>query len=120
MGRRTAKQQELKLGKSFSYYIALQNRWDIHQFDAKAAYLNAPLSHKIYVQDTENGITQYWKLHKALYGPKQAGHEWYNMMVDIMEKAGLTQCIGDPGCFRMGHIATISTHIDDMLAIGSP
>ena len=42
------------------------------------------------------------------------------MMVDIMEKAGLTQCIGDPGCFRMGHIATISTHIDDMLAIGSP
>ena len=100
--------------------LALQNGWDIRQFDVKAAYLNAPLSHEVYVQDQKedgSGI-EYWKLHKALYGLKQAGHEWYNMMVTIMEKSGLTQCIGDPGCFKGP--AMISTHVDDMIAIGPP
>ena len=72
------------------------------QWDVKAAYLQANLDpeHQIYVKDlTESRETEYWKLHKALYGLKQAGHQWYNRMRIIMtQTAGLTQCIGDPGC----------------------
>ena len=98
--------------------LALQNNWEARQWDVKAAYLNAPLKHDVYVQDiNESGTTEFWKLHKALYGLKQAGHEWYNTMVEIMTQAGLTQCIGDPGCFR-NKKAIISTHVDDMLACG--
>ena len=98
--------------------------WTVMQWDVKAAYLQANLdpNHEIYVKDlTETGETEYWKLHKALYGLKQAGHQWYNRMQNIMTGvAGLTQCIGDPGCFYQGQPATmvLSTHVDDMAGYG--
>ena len=95
--------------------------WTVKQWDVKAAYLQADLKHEIYVKDlTESGETEYWKLHKALYGLKQAGHEWYNRMRTIMiTAAGLTQCIGDPGCFK-GPGIIVSTHVDDMAGYGTP
>ena len=83
--------------------LAINQGWEVLQWDVKAAYLQADLDHEIYVKDlTESGETEYWKLHKALYGLKQAGHQWYNRMREIMTKtAGLTQYIGDPGCFYL-------------------
>ena len=99
--------------------------WTVMQWDVKAAYLQADLDpeHQLYVKDlTETGETEYWKLqvHKALYGLKQAGHQWYNRMRAIMANAGLTQCVGDPGCFYQGQPATMifSTHVDDMAGYG--
>ena len=56
------------------------------------AYLNAPFTHEVYVQDE----AEYCLLHKALYGLKQAGHEWYKKLKNIMQQVGLQQCIGDP------------------------
>ena len=96
--------------------------WTVMQWDVKAAYLQADLDHEIYVKDlTESGETEYWKLHKALYGLKQAGHQWYNRMREIMKTAGLTQCVGDPGCFKtpVGNLI-VSTHVDDMAGYGTP
>lgn len=99
--------------------LAVQNNWSIRQWDVKAAYLQAKINHEIYVQDiNEKGETEYWKLHTALYGLKQAGHEWYNTMRSIMTtRAGLTQSIGDPDCFYKLNGLTLSTHVDDMVAI---
>ena len=96
--------------------LAVQNNWAIRQWDVKAAYLQAPLTHEIYVQDTENGKTEFWKLNKALYGLKQSGHEWYKTMKGIMTQIGLKQSIGDPGCFHKDGLI-ISTHVDDMMAM---
>ena len=36
----------------------------------------------------------------------------------MVQNAGLTQCIGDPGCFHNKEVI-ISTHVDDMMACGS-
>ena len=100
--------------------LAINHEWTVLQWDVKAAYLQADLKHEIYVKDlTESGETEYWKLHKALYGLKQAGHEWYNRLRSIMTIAGLTQCIGDPGCFK-GTGIIVSTHVDDMAGYGTP
>ena len=97
--------------------LAVQNNWAIRQWDVKAGYLQAPLTHEIYVQDiNEKGQTEYWRLNKALYGLKQAGHEWYKTMKGIMVRIGLQQSIGDPGCFHKNGLI-ISTHVDDMMAI---
>ena len=41
-------------------------------------------------------MTTYWKLNKALYGLKEAGHE---MLTDIMSEAGFYRCTGDEGVF---------------------
>ena len=97
--------------------LAVQNKWAIRQWDVKAAYLQASLTHEVYVQDiNENGETEYWRLNKALYGLKQAGHEWYKTLKRIMAQVGLQQSIGDPGCFHKNWLI-ISTHVDDMMAI---
>ena len=97
--------------------LAVQNNWAIHQWDVKATYLQAPLTHEVYVQDTnEKGETEYWRLNKALYGLKQAGHEWYKTMKNIMQQIGLHQSIGDPGCFYKNGLI-ISTHVDDMMGV---
>ena len=103
--------------------LAINHKWAGIQWDVKAAYLQADLDpeHQIYVKDlTESGETQYWKLHKALYGLKQAGYQWYNHLQSIMTNAGLTQCIGDPGCFKSPNgDLIISTHVDDMARYGT-
>ena len=99
--------------------LAVQNKWAVRQWDVKAAYLQAPLTHEVYVQDiNEKGEIEYWKLNKALYGLKQAGHEWYKTMRNIMTQIGLRQSIGDPGCFHKDKLI-ISTHVDDMMAIAA-
>ena len=94
--------------------LDIQNKWHVRQWEVVAAYLNAPLTHEVYVKDGE----ECWHLHKALYGLKQAGHEWYNTLRDIMKKSGLQQSIGDPGVFfkkgTKGPTIIIATHVDDM------
>jgi hypothetical protein len=99
--------------------IALAKGWKVRQWDVVAAYLQAKLRHDIYVVDIhENGETEYWKLHKALYGSKQAGHEWFQMLKNILEESSLQQCIGDEGCY-VGTASEIllGTHVDDLLGI---
>jgi len=99
--------------------IALHLGWKVRQWDVVAAYLQAPLHHQVYVSDiNENGDTEYWLLHKALYRLKQAGHKWFKTLQEILRKAGLTQCIRDEGTY-VGPQTIIGTHIDDLLAIGS-
>ena len=92
--------------------LAVQYNWQVRQWDVVAAYLNAPLTHEVYVKDGE----ECWRLHKALYGLKQAGHEWYNTLRNIMIKSGLQQSIGDPGVFFKEKTIIIATHVDDMAA----
>jgi len=56
--------------------LALHREWAIWQWDVVAAYLQALLKYDIYITDiNEKEETTYWKLHKALYGLKKAGHE---------------------------------------------
>jgi len=83
-----------------------------------AAYLQALLHHEVYVSNVnENGETEYWILHKALYGLEQADHEWFKTLQGILKKAGLNQCIGDEGTY-IGSEVIINTHVDNLLAIG--
>ena len=130
VGRGFTQEKGVNYGETFSQMsrsetwrilltLTIQNKLAIRQWDVKAAYLQAPLSHEVYAQDiNEDGEIEYWKLCKALYGLKQAGHEWYNTMRTIMTKTvGLTQSIGDPGCFYRPNGLILSTHVDDMVAI---
>jgi hypothetical protein len=65
-----------------------------------AAHLQAEPEHTVYVTDlNENREIEYWMPHKALYGFKQAAHEWGNCLKKILNEANLQQCISDEGCF---------------------
>jgi len=99
--------------------IALYRNWAIRQWDIVAAYLQALLKHDIYIMDiNEDGETEYWKLHKALYGLKQAGHEWFEMLCDVMKACGIQQCIGDEGTYvSTKEQVIVRTYVDDLLGI---
>lgn len=63
--------------------------WSI-RWDVVTAYLQALLHHDVYISDiNENGETEYWKLNKALYRLKQAGHEWFKTLEKILALVGL-------------------------------
>jgi hypothetical protein len=100
--------------------LALYDQWEIEQWDIEAAYLNAPLHHTVYVEDQQaDGSRQVWRLHKVLYGLKQAGKEWNDISKELMGEQGLERTIGDEDCYILrseGYIiCRIATHVDDCL-----
>ena len=68
--------------------------------DVKAAYLNAPLDCEIYIDPpkgfedkTKNSV---WKLKKSLYGLKQSGRTWNNMLHTYLIDKNFTRSPVDP------------------------
>jgi hypothetical protein len=56
--------------------MALQDRWTTEQIDIEAIYLNAELNEEIYIID-RSVTDKVQRLKKAMYGLKQAAHEWH-------------------------------------------
>ena len=57
------------------------------QMDVKTAYLNAPIDCELYEEQPEGyiktnkqGEKLVWKLKKSLYGLKQSGRNWNNLL----------------------------------------
>ena len=70
----------------------------------------------------EQGVKVY-RLKKSLYGPKQAGHRWYQKLVEIMTKLGFKRCEGDQAvfyrhCQLMGVMIIVLVHVDDCTIMG--
>ena len=70
-----------------SMQLAVQNNMLAHQMDVKIAYLNAPRDWEMFMQQPagfeqvdSNGETLVCKLKKSLYGLKQSGWNWNNML----------------------------------------
>jgi Reverse transcriptase (RNA-dependent DNA polymerase) len=101
--------------------------WEIHQFDIKTAFLHGDLTEDLYMEQPEGRKekgkeTWVCKLHKSLYGLRQAGRCWYTRLYDEMCKAGFVRVSVDHSVFvkhsDSGH-AMITVHVDDMAAAAS-
>ena len=84
-------------------HLASQNNWLIHQMDVKTAYLNADIDCEIYVDQPEgyvkigdSGEKLVWKLKKSLYGLKQSGRNWNNMLHEFLLQENFVQSFADP------------------------
>ena len=82
---------------------AVQNEMITHQMDVKTAYLNAPIDCEIYIEQPqgfeerdENGDTFVCKLKKSLYGLKQSGRNWNNMLHTYLISENFSQSLADP------------------------
>ncbi|KAK3788830.1 hypothetical protein RRG08_032853 [Elysia crispata] len=74
----------------------------VHQMDVKTAYLNAPIDCELYVEQpegyvktNEQGEKLVWKLRKSLYGLKQSGRNWNNLLHSHLIADGFTQSLVD-------------------------
>jgi transposase InsO family protein len=115
---------------SFRTILALAARydWDIESFDFNGAYLNGTLNddEEIYMQEPPGYETQgehsVKRLHKSLYGLKQAGRKWYEALSHALADLGFRASTADPGVFLAKidkHILILAIHVDDCILTGS-
>ena len=96
-------------------------------FDFHGAYLNGQLDEDIFMEqppDYETADRERYvvKLHKTLYGLKQAGKKWYDLLCHPLANIGFKKTEGNPAAFyvHMGNdIIILTIHVDDSTMTGS-
>jgi hypothetical protein len=106
--------------------VATHNGWPIHHMDVKSAFLNGDLAEEVYVTQPP-GFTakgeegNVLKLHKALYGFRQAPRAWNVKLDKSLGKLSFTRCKTDHGLYtrkKGGQRVVVGVYVDDMLIIG--
>ena len=109
--------------------LAVQEGTVVHQMDVKTAYLNAPIDCELYMEQPEgyerkghNGEKLVCKLKKLLYGLKQSGCNWNDMLCNYFALEGFVQSLADPCVYvkgtETGRIITI-VWVGDIIISGS-
>jgi transposase InsO family protein len=105
--------------------LAAINNWEVQAIDIKGAYLTADLQEDIYMRQPEgfdDGTGNVLKLVKAIYGLKQAGHDFNNKLNGLLTDAGYTRSPADAGVYiqRRGKKVTVLTvWVDDIVLAGN-
>ncbi len=110
---------------SIRILIAIANLLDLdlHQMDVQTAFLNGKLNEEVYMVQPEGFIQPgqeglVCKLHKSLYGLKQASRCWNMTMDDYLKKAGYRQGTADSCIYvkRVGDsFVIVALYVDDLL-----
>ena len=104
--------------------LAVDKKMGVHQMDVKSAYLNAPIDVEIYVQQPQgyeikdkDGNPLVWKLNKSLYGLKQSGRNWNNMLHDYLINQGFTQSLTDTCVYtkQNAELCIVLIWVDDII-----
>lgn len=105
----------------FLSYVA-EHDLELHQADIKTAFLHGDLQEVVYVRQPdgfhEGGHQKVWRLHKALYGLRQAPRAWYLHLKQILEAKGFTASQADASFFtleRDGDRILLLVYVDDIL-----
>jgi len=72
------------------FAIAALENWEIHSMDVKSAFLNGDLEEEIYMEQPSGFASpgqehKVCRLHKSLYGLKQASRQWNAKIHDVLE-----------------------------------
>jgi hypothetical protein len=78
---------------------ATHHDFKLYQIDIKSAFLNGSIKEDVYVEQppgfkSEQYPNHVYKLHKTLYGLKQATRAWYEYLMDFLIDK----------CFRIGKV----------------
>ena len=108
--------------------IAAAQDLEIHQMDVRTAFLNGELEEDIYMEQPEGFVAPgseaqlVYKLHRSLYGLKQAGRAWYKKIDSALSELGLKRTHSD-NCVYVLHEAStivyILLYVDDLLLISN-
>lgn len=108
--------------------IGAQKEWKIYQLDVKSAFLNGDLNEEIFVTQPK-GFTvigkenHVYRLHKALYGLRQAPRAWYSRIDAQFLQMGFIRSSNEPTVYPKKHCSTdvllLCLYVDDILYMGS-
>jgi hypothetical protein len=97
----------------------------VYQADVKNAFLQAPLSERIYMRaprgyssSTETGEEEIVELKHAIYGLKQSSASFWTAMNAHLTSLGFVSLLGDPCVFKLslpnGKVILACTYVDDI------
>ena len=105
--------------------LAASRHWDLFQLDANNAFLHGTLHEEVYMTVPDrlpNPNHLICKLHKSLYGLKQASRQWYSKLTMELHTQGFTQSHSDASLFikRHGTLITIAAiYVDEIIVTGA-
>jgi hypothetical protein len=84
--------------------LAAHLSWSVHHMDMKSAFLNGDLGEEVYVSQSPGFIVKgqeqkVYKLHKALYGPRQAPRVWNFKLDIVLHELGFSKCKTEYGLY---------------------
>jgi hypothetical protein len=88
--------------------------------DVDGAYLNTPLKEKIYMRQAKEGHVCLLKC--AVYGLRQAGCKWNEILCQIMSKLGLRRCHVEHTVFYKHNgpdSLIVAADVDNMMITGN-
>lgn len=109
------------------FALAAKLNWHLHQLDISNAFLNGDLEEELYmklppgyadIKGEQISPTAVCKLHKSIYGLKQASRQWFLKFSATLMSFGFEKCHGDHTLFIKefsGQFLIVSVYVDDIL-----
>ncbi|XP_019091083.1 PREDICTED: uncharacterized protein LOC109128696 [Camelina sativa] len=106
--------------------LVAANNWEVHQMDVHNAFLHGDLRKEVYIKlpqgFTFSSPNKLPRLHKALYGLRQALRCWYEKLSTALAKAGFVQSYSDYSLFtytRGSVEIRVLVYVDDLVVCGN-
>jgi hypothetical protein len=107
--------------------LAAARGWSLHQLDVNNAFLHGDLHEEIYMSPPPGLRRQgeehlFCRLHKSLYGLKQASRQWFAKFSEAIRSAGYEQSKANYSLFirKQGKSFTaLLIYVDDILITGN-
>ena len=109
--------------------VAARNGWPIDMFDFHSAFLNGTLDadEEVFMEQPpgyeDSDSRKYClKLYKSIYGLKQAGRKWYEVVCRTLADIGFQKSEADPAVFFIhsgNNITILAIHVDDCTITGN-
>jgi hypothetical protein len=111
----------------FILAIATHYRWMVHHLDMKSAFLNGDLVEEVYVKQPLGFIVRgkegkVYKLHKALYGLRQASRAWNAKLDRTLLSLGLRCSTKEHAVYVRGtggDLLIVGVYVDDLVVVGA-
>ena len=107
--------------------IAVTSNWNIKQLDVQNAFLHGDLQENVFMTQPQGYVHPQFphhvcKLHKSLYGLRQAPRSWFSKLSTTLKLLGFIESKADPSLF-VRHTSTdmlyLLIYVDDILLTGS-
>jgi hypothetical protein len=103
--------------------LAAHLNWSVHHMDVKSAFLNGDLGEEVYVSQPPGFIVKgqeqkVYKLHKALYGLRQAPRTWNSKLDTVLLELGFSKCKREYGLYtrvKNKMRLVVDVYVDDLI-----
>ncbi|KAM2583718.1 hypothetical protein TB2_044793 [Malus domestica] len=106
--------------------VAAQRHWPLHQLDVQNAFLHGDLDEEVFMSPPpglrRQGENLVCRLHKSLYGLKQASRQWFSKFSQAIQLVGFKQSTADYSlftCTTAHSITVVLIYVDDMIITGN-